>query len=100
MFAIRALAIVIAIAALSSAPAVGENWPTRPLTMVIPTGAGGPSDVAGQILAAGMSEALGRPVIVEAIGGAGGMTAVLHVSRAAPDGYQFLMGSASTLAWN
>src|SRR5262249_55974866 len=56
------------------ATAVGQNYPTKPLTMVIPFAAGGPTDVLGRIVAQRMSEVLGQQVVVENVGGAGGMT--------------------------
>jgi tripartite-type tricarboxylate transporter receptor subunit TctC len=56
--------------------------------------------VIGRILAAGMSEALGQPVIIENVVGAGGMVGAARVARAAPNGYQFLLGAAGILAQN
>jgi tripartite-type tricarboxylate transporter receptor subunit TctC len=93
---IAAVAAVIA----TSAPAMAQDWPARPLTMVIPFAAGGAADVLGRILAPALSEALGRPVVIENIGGAGGMTGAARVAKAAPDGYQFVLGGASTHAVN
>jgi tripartite-type tricarboxylate transporter receptor subunit TctC len=80
--------------------AIAQEWPARPVTMVVPFAAGGALDVLGRILGPGLSEALGRPVIIENIGGAGGMMGASRVAKAAPDGYQFVLGGASTHAVN
>jgi tripartite-type tricarboxylate transporter receptor subunit TctC len=77
-------------------PAPAQEWPSRPLTMVVPFAAGGGADLLGRILAPPLSELLGQPVTVENIGGGGGTTGSLRVSRAAPDGYQFVLGTAGT----
>ena len=68
--------------------------------MVVPFAAGGGADVMGRILAQRLSELLGQQVIVENVGGAGGMTGTNRVARAAPDGYQLALGSVGTHAYN
>src|SRR4249920_648518 len=70
-----------------------ENWPTRPLTMVVPFAAGGGTDVLGRIVGRRLSEVLGQQVIIENVGGAGGMVGSARVAKAPPDGYQFVLGS-------
>jgi len=80
--------------------AAAQDWPTRPVTMVIPFAAGGALDILGRILGPGLSDGLGRPIVIENIGGAGGMTGASRVAKAAPDGYQFVLGGASTHAVN
>jgi tripartite-type tricarboxylate transporter receptor subunit TctC len=80
--------------------AMAQNWPTRPLTMVVPYPAGAGVDVLGRILAPRLSEILGQQVIVENVGGTGGMTGASRVARAAPDGYQFVLGNTGTHAQN
>jgi tripartite-type tricarboxylate transporter receptor subunit TctC len=80
--------------------AAPQSWPSRPMTMVVPFAAGGGADVMGRILAARMSEVLGQQVIVENAGGAGGMTGAYRVAKAAPDGYQFVLGTNGTHAQN
>jgi tripartite-type tricarboxylate transporter receptor subunit TctC len=80
------------------ATAVAQNFPTKPLTMVIPFAAGGPTDVLGRIVAQRMSEVLGQQVVVENVGGAGGMTGSKRVADAAPDGYTFVLGTVGTHA--
>jgi tripartite-type tricarboxylate transporter receptor subunit TctC len=90
---------LIALAA-SAAPAVAQSWPTRPVTMVVPFAAGGSSDAIARILAEGLRGELGQPVLVEHVGGAGGMTGAGRVAKAAPDGYQFVLGNVGTHALN
>ena len=80
--------------------ATATDWPTRPLTMVIPFAAGGTPDVLGRVLAPRLSELLGQQVVVENVGGAGGMTGANRVARAAPDGDQFVLGTSGTHAVN
>ena len=92
-FALCALATVIAAGTASA-----QSWPTRPVTMVVPFAAGSSSDTAGRIIAVGLSEALGQQVIVENVGGGGGMTGTARVAKAAPDGYQFVFASVDSMA--
>jgi tripartite-type tricarboxylate transporter receptor subunit TctC len=87
-------AVVLAVAH-GIQPASGQDWPSRSLTLVVPWGAGGGTDVMGRIMARRMSEILGQQVIVENITGAGGMIGSTHVTKAAPDGYTFVFGSRS-----
>jgi len=79
-------------------PAMSETakWPDRPLTMVVPLAAGSGIDVLARVLAPRLSEVLGEPVIVENVTGAGGTTGAARVARAAPDGFQFLLGGTGT----
>lgn len=93
-----ALGIVAVLALFASAAA--QQWPSRPVTMVIPFAAGGPTDVLGRVMAQRMSEILGQQVVVENIGGAGGMTGAKRVADAAPDGYTFVLGTVGTHAQN
>jgi tripartite-type tricarboxylate transporter receptor subunit TctC len=90
------LAAASGIAGKGSANA--QDWPTRPVTMVITAAAGGGPDAIGRILANHLSEALGQQVIIENIGGAGGMTGTARVAKAAPDGYQFVLGITDNMA--
>ena len=90
-----------AVAALALAgPAAAEDFPTRPVTMVIPFAAGGPQDTIGRIIAQRMGELLGQSVVVENVGGAGGMTGSKRVADAKPDGYTMILGSVGTHAQN
>jgi tripartite-type tricarboxylate transporter receptor subunit TctC len=96
---IRIIAAVGALVA-STAPATAQDWPTRPVTMVVPFAAGGAFDVMGRVFTPRMSESLGQQVIVENIGAAAGIVGTNRVAKAAPDGYTFLLGSVGTHAYN
>jgi tripartite-type tricarboxylate transporter receptor subunit TctC len=96
-----AAAIISVIAAdLCARPAraQAEEWPTRPLTLVVPFSAGGSSDTIGRIIADGISSNLRQPVVVENVAGAGGMVGGSRVAKATPDGYQFVIGNVGTFA--
>src|SRR5450631_1857067 len=84
------------LATTASAPA--QNFPTKPLTMIIPFAAGGPTDVLGRVVGQRMGEILGQSIIIENIGGAGGMTGSKRVADAAPDGYNMVLGTVGTHA--
>ena len=90
------LAVLAPPAEAQTAPT--QSWPTRPVTMVVPFAAGGPMDVVGRIMATSLSEQLGQQVIVENVGGGGGMTGAARVAKAAPDGSQFVLGNVGTHA--
>ena len=79
-------------------PAHAQDWPTRPVTMVVPFAPGGVYDTLGRVYAAALSGILGQQVIVENVPGAGGMTGAARIARADPDGYQFLFGGESPSA--
>ena len=69
-----------------------QTFPTRPITIVVPFAAGGPTDVIGRVVAEGMRASLGQPVITENVTGAAGSIGVGRVVRAAPDGYTISIG--------
>ena len=77
--------------ALSSAGALAQGYPSRPITWVVPFAAGGPTDVVARTLSIPMGKALGQTVVVENKVGAGGTLAAAAVARATPDGYTFLI---------
>jgi tripartite-type tricarboxylate transporter receptor subunit TctC len=81
-----------------TAGAAAQTFPTRPITMVVPFAAGGPADVFGRIIAPRMSETLGQQVVIEAVGGAGGMTGSKRVAVAPPDGYTAVIGTVGSHA--
>ena len=91
------LGAALALVGLAGA-ASAQEFPARPLTMIIPFAAGGPTDVLGRIVAARMSEVLGQNVIIENIGGAGGMTGSARVAQSKPDGYTMVLGTVGTHA--
>src|ERR1041385_5582455 len=85
------------VATLACGAAFAQDWPARPVTMIVPYAAGGPVDTVGRIMAQGLSEALGQQVIIENIGGAGGMTGANRVAKAASARYTFLLGGSATM---
>jgi tripartite-type tricarboxylate transporter receptor subunit TctC len=93
----RFLRLTAAAAALPAVSriALAQAYPTRPITMVVPYTAGGPSDAVGRVVAERMSASLGQPVIIENVGGANGSIGVGRVARATPDGYTLSLG-----VWN
>src|ERR1051326_8933939 len=93
--------LVVAFAALIISTAAGaQSLKSGTLSLVVPFAAGGPSDVAGRIIAAALSEVLGQNVVVENPVGAGGTVGSLRVSRSTPDGSQFVIGNVGTHAWS
>ena len=83
-----------------TAMASAQEWPTRPITLIVPFAAGGGLDVSVRIQAQRMSELLGQTIITENIGAAGGTVGSLRVAKAAPDGYTFLIGNTGTHAYS
>jgi tripartite-type tricarboxylate transporter receptor subunit TctC len=97
----RATMLAGIVAAFAVAHAQAEDaYPTRPVRMVIPFAAGGPTDIVGRIMAARMGELLGQQVVVENRTGAGGNIGADVVSKASADGYTLLMATVSTHAIN
>lgn len=80
------------------AQAAAQDYPTKPITMVVAFAAGGPTDVVARIVSAHMSKTLGQQIVVENVAGAGGTTGTDRVARAAPDGYTLNMGQIGTHA--
>ena len=100
MMYIRSLAALLLAALSLAAPARAQDWPTRPITLIVPFAAGGGVDVSARIQAQKIGELLGEPVVVENMGGAAGVTGALHVAKSAPDGYTMLMGNTGTHAFS
>jgi tripartite-type tricarboxylate transporter receptor subunit TctC len=98
----RKFAVIAALAACIgwTGTAAAQKYPDRPITMIIPFAAGGPTDVLGRTMAQRMSEILGQQVIVENVGGAGGSIGSSRVAKAQPDGYTFVLGTVGTHAQN
>jgi tripartite-type tricarboxylate transporter receptor subunit TctC len=92
------LVIASVIAAALATPALAQDYPTHPLTLIVPYAAGGGNDVMARIVADKMGAALGQPIVVENRGGAGGSIATRAVAHAAPDGYTLGLGGTGTLA--
>src|SRR5882757_4519250 len=91
-----AAAVLLMIAGMDSAQA--QEYPARPVTMIIPFAAGGPADITGRIVADIFSRYLGQKFVVENVGGAGGTTGALRAARATADGYTILSGHLGTNA--
>ena len=89
------LLAAVALFASLCVPAHAQDWPTRPVTMVVPFAPGGVYDTMGRVYAAALSDILGQQVVVENVPGAGSLTGAARVSRADPDGYQMLLGGES-----
>lgn len=84
-------------APLLAAPALAhaQSWPTRPVRIIIPYPPGGPTDIAGRVIAAGLQAQLGQPAVVENRAGASGLIGSGEVARAAPDGGMFLVNASA-----
>ena len=96
--AAAAAVLAVVLACASIAPA--QDWPTRPVTLVVPFSAGGPVDVAARLIAPRVSETLGQQIVIENMAGAGGMTGTNRIAKAAPDGYLMVLGNSGTHAYN
>jgi tripartite-type tricarboxylate transporter receptor subunit TctC len=77
-----------------------QDWPNRPITLVVPFAPGGGIDVSVRIQAQHIGEILGQTIVIENVGGAAGTTGSLRVAKAAPDGYTFLIGNSGTHAYS
>ncbi|WP_426126811.1 Bug family tripartite tricarboxylate transporter substrate binding protein [Pararhizobium sp. PWRC1-1] len=95
-----ALAMVAASALALGTAAQAQEFPDRPVTLVVPFAAGGSTDVVARIIGQKMSDDLGQQVVVENVAGAGGNLGADRVARAEPDGYTILMGTVATHALN
>ena len=91
-------ASVVALAAAS--PAIAQSWPSRPVTMIVPASAGGPTDAIARVLSERMTANLGGTVLVDNVAGAGGSIGVGKVARSAPDGYTLGIGQWSHYVLN
>src|SRR5262249_46941100 len=85
-----------ALAILMSAPVGAQQYPAKPITIIVPFAAGGPTDVVARLVGEYMSRTLGQTVIVEDIGGAGGTIGMTRVAQAQPDGYTIGLGNLGT----
>jgi tripartite-type tricarboxylate transporter receptor subunit TctC len=89
----RSIIAAVAFAFVWVTPLAAQDWPTRAVTMVVGFAPGGGTDVLGRIIGRRLSEVLGQQVIIENVGGAGGMVGSARVAKGTPDGYQFVLGS-------
>ncbi len=93
---LRAAALAAALAGVH--PAAAQDYPTRPMTLIVPYTPGGGNDAMARVVADKMSIVLGQQIVIENRGGAGGSIATRQVARAAPDGYTLGLGGTGTLA--
>src|SRR4030095_8710454 len=98
MHALCKVIVALAVIATLAPEATAQDWPARPVTMVVPTAAGGGADILGRILAARLSELLGQPVIIENVGNA--VAATNRVAKGVPDGYHFNLGGTAHMAFH
>lgn len=91
-----AAALGLSVALTVAGPAYAQAWPEKPITIVVPTAAGGANDAMARIIGQGLSARLGKPVIVENKAGANGAIASEYVAHARPDGYTIMFGYIAT----
>jgi len=97
----RTGAALAAVAALAFAtPAPAQDWPTRPITLIVPFAPGGGVDASARLQALAIGEILGQTVVVENVGAAAGTVGSGRVAQAAPDGYTMLIGNSGTHAYS
>jgi|SRR6516164_3505901 len=92
------IAATLILSVLGVGTATAQPYPSRPVTMVVPFAAGGPTDVLARILAQSMSQTLGQQIVIENVTGAGGSIAAARVAKAPPDGYTMILGNLGTHA--
>jgi tripartite-type tricarboxylate transporter receptor subunit TctC len=92
--------LFVGVLALVAGQARADEWPSRPITLIVPFSAGGGVDLSARIQAQRMGELLGQPIIVENVGAAAGMAGSARVAKADPDGYTMLIGNSGTHAYN
>ncbi|MCA3561669.1 MAG: tripartite tricarboxylate transporter substrate binding protein BugD, partial [Aestuariivirga sp.] len=92
----KALFAAAAVLALTAGSTLAQGYPNKPITLVVPFAAGGPTDVIARIVAEPMSRTLGQQIVIENVAGAGGTTGTTRVATAAPDGYTIMMGHMGT----
>ncbi len=87
-----AFALGLVTACVNANPTAAQNaYPDKPITMIVPAAAGGPSDTVARLVAEAMSADLGQRVVIENAGGAGGSLGAARVAKSAPDGYTILL---------
>ncbi len=90
--------VVAGLALLNALPAAAQDYPNRPITLVVPFPPGGSTSIVARIISDKLSEALGQQIVVDNRGGAGGTIGTRAVARSTPDGYTILLGYTGTLA--
>ena len=99
-FAMKTLFWAAALTWIGIGAAAAQNYPSRPITIIAPFPPGGPSDALARILSGPLEAALGQPIVIENVGGAGGTIGAARVARAEPDGYTLLIGQWGTQVVN
>ena len=97
---LKFLAAALAALAANASSASAQDYPNRPVNVIVPWAAGGPVDTVARIMTARISEILGQQFIVENVGGAGGSTGTARAAKTAPDGYSVLLSGSAVLAQN
>ena len=92
----RRLVTALALAVGLASPAMAQSYPTKPVTMIVPFAAGGPTDIVARFVAEHMSRTLGQQVVIENVAGAGGTTGITRAAGAPNDGYTIMMGHMGT----
>ena len=92
------LATTLLAAPCVSSPSIAEDYPSRPVRIIVPFGAGGPADVTARLVGKTLQEALGQPFVIENRTGAGGVIGTEAAAKASPDGYTLLMMSNTQTA--
>ena len=96
-FAGALLGLCLVVGATDQATAEA-NYPTSPITLIVPFAAGGPTDIVARIISQHMADTLGQPIVIENIAGTGGTIAAIRVKRSTPDGYSIIIGHLGTHA--
>jgi tripartite-type tricarboxylate transporter receptor subunit TctC len=96
----RVLTLAVVLAAIFAGGAQAQTYPARPITLIVPYSAGGPTDTLARIMAEHMRTSLGQPITIDNVTGAGGSLGVGRVARAVPDGYTLGIGQVSTNGFN
>ena len=97
-FVVRAAGLLLAVALLS--PALAQEWPAKPIRIVVPFPPGQGADIIGRLIAERLTPALGQPIVVENRPGAGSMVGTTFAAKAPPDGYTLLIGGSSAMVIN
>jgi tripartite-type tricarboxylate transporter receptor subunit TctC len=97
---IRATLAAASLLLVGAQTATAQDWPTRPVTVIVPWAAGGPVDTVARIVSGRVSEILGQQLVIENVGGAGGSTGTARAAKAPADGYTVLLSGSAVLAQN
>ena len=97
-FTLALAAVLVAAQAFLASPSLAQDYPTRPIRIIVPFGAGGPADVVARVLGNAMQESLKQPFVIENRPGAGAVIGTLEAAKSPPDGYTLLMMSNTQTA--